>query len=117
MTGVFGSVRIITASGDVDLDGCAQSLRCGSASGEIGVCLEQTPEKLDVSSKSGDCEIVIPDGEGFTLQFSTVSGDLDSEFSLVGPIGARSGEAIYLDGGGRTFRVSSISGDIALRQR
>ena len=59
----------------------------------------------------------MPSGEGFTLQFSTVSGELDSDFPLVGPIGTRSGEAIYLDGGGRTFRMSSISGDIALRQQ
>ena len=58
----------------------------------------------------------MPGGVGFTLQFSTVSGDLDSDFELVGPIGSRSGEAIYLDGGGRTFHISSVSGDISLRQ-
>ena len=117
LTGGFRSVRIGTASGDVDLTGAAETLQCSSASGDLNADLKQVPQSLDLHSKSGDCEIVMPDGEGFTLQFSTVSGELDSDFALVGPIGKRSGEAIYLDGGGRTFRMSSVSGDISLRQQ
>ena len=61
------------------------------------------------------CEF-LPEGEGFTLQFRTVSGELETDFPLVGPVGSRSGEAIYLDGGGRTFLLSSVSGDISLRR-
>jgi len=116
LTGSFDTVRASTASGDIQLEGSARELRCSTASGDMEVSLDQMPEKLEASSKSGDCVIAMPDGEGFTLQFSTVSGELDSEFQLVGPIGKRSGEAIYLDGGGRTFRVSTISGDINLHQ-
>ncbi len=117
LAGGFDEVHVSTASGDADLSGSARALRCSTASGDVEANLEQVPEQLDMSSKSGDCEVVMPDGEGFTLQFSTVSGELDSDFPLVGPIGKRSGEAIYLDGGGRTFRMSSISGDINLRQK
>lgn len=117
LTGQFDTVRANTASGDVELEGSARELSCNTTSGDVVVQVDQVPEKLEMSSKSGDCEITMPDGEGFTLQFSTVSGELDSEFPLVGPIGKRSGEAIYLDGGGRTFRMSSISGDLSLRQQ
>ncbi|MDE7220217.1 MAG: DUF4097 domain-containing protein [Oscillospiraceae bacterium] len=117
MTGVFGTVKAATASGDMELAGTVRELRCSSASGDVDARLQQMPEQMELSSKSGDCQVSMPDGEGFTLQFSTVSGELDSDFPLVGPIGKRSGEAIYLDGGGRVFRVSSISGDITLRQR
>ena len=109
-------MRAGTASGEIEVEGGARELRCNTASGDVEVQVDQVPEKLEMSSKSGDCEIAMPDGEGFTLQFSTVSGELDSDFQLVGPIGKRSGEAIYLDGGGRTFRISSVSGDIGLRQ-
>ena len=115
LSGSFDSVRAATASGEIELEGSARELRCNTASGDVDVRVDQVPEKLEATSKSGDCEVAMPDGEGFTLQFSTVSGELDSEFQLVGPIGKRSGEAIYLDGGGRTFRMSSISGDINLR--
>lgn len=117
LTGRFDTVRVSTASGEISLEGGARELRCNTASGDVEVQTDQVPEKLDMSSKSGDCEIAMPGGEGFTLQFSTVSGELDSSFPLVGPIGKRSGEAIYLDGGGRTFRMSSISGDLTLRQQ
>jgi len=116
LTGSFDTVRVNTASGDIELEGSARELRCNTASGDVEVRVDRAPEKLETSSKSGDCDIAMPDGEGFTLQFSTVSGELDSDFQLVGPIGKRSGEAIYLDGGGRTFRVSTISGDITLNQ-
>ena len=117
LTGGFGAVKIGTASGDIDITGSVQELRCSSASGDVEADLQQMPVQMDVASKSGDCEITLPGGEGFALQFSTVSGELYSDFTLVGPIGKRSGEAIYLDGGGRTFRMSSISGDITLRQQ
>lgn len=117
LTGRFDAVRVNTASGEISLEGGARELRCNTASGDVEVQTDQVPEKLEMSSKSGDCEIAMPGGEGFTLQFSTVSGELDSSFPLVGPIGKRSGEAIYLDGGGRTFRMSSVSGDLTLRQQ
>lgn len=116
LTGRFDTVRAGTASGEIELEGSVRELRCNTASGDVTVRVDQMPEKLEMSSKSGDCEIAMPGGEGFTLQFSTVSGELESDFQLVGPIGKRSGEAIYLDGGGRTFRMSSISGDLSLRQ-
>ena len=114
LSGSFETVRTGTASGEIELEGCAREIRCSTASGDVDVRVDQVPEKLDLTSKSGDCQVSMPDGEGFTLQFSTVSGELESDFQLVGPIGKRSGEAIYLDGGGRTFRMSSVSGDLSL---
>ena len=115
--GGFDTVRAGTSSGEICLTGEARELRCISASGDVELELLQAPEHLEVSSKSGDCEAAMPAGEGFTLRFNTVSGELDSDFPLVGPIGKRSGEAIYLDGGGRSFSMSSVSGDITLRQK
>ncbi len=73
------------------------------------------PDQLELSSKSGDCEAAIPEGQGFALRFSTVSGELDTGFPLVGPLGSRSGEAMYLDGGGRSYRMSTVSGDLTIR--
>lgn len=117
LIGGFDTVRAATASGDVELTGNARELSCTTASGDLEATFQQAPEQLEMHTKSGDCKAAMPGEEGFTLQFSTVSGELDSDFSLVGPLGKRSGEAIYLDGGGRTYRMSSISGDITLRRR
>lgn len=116
LAGAFGAVKAGTASGDLEVTGSVRQLRCSSASGDLEVRTDVVPQQMEVHSKSGDCQVRMPGGEGFSLQFSTVSGDLNTDFPLVGPIGARSGEAMYLDGGGRTFHVSSISGDISLHQ-
>ena len=116
LNGAFGAVRAVTASGDIDICGSARELRLSSASGDVELETSLQPEAMEVSSKSGDCEIAMPGTEGFTLRFSSVSGELDAGFPLVGPMGARSGEAVYMDGGTRTYHVSSISGDITLRQ-
>ena len=112
--GNLGTARAASMSGDVELNGGVKAAKCSSASGDITMTLAAVPEQLELSSKSGDCQVQMPGGQGFTLQFSTVSGELSTDFPLVGPIGARSGEAIYLDGGDRAFRISSVSGDISL---
>ena len=73
------------------------------------------PQLLEGSTRSGDYEIRIPDGLGFTLEFRTVSGDLESSFPLVGPVNFRSGEAMYLDGGESRMVLTSVSGDLSLK--
>ena len=116
LSGNFGEIRSSSASGDIEVSGGVQRMHGSSASGDVDLHSEILPQELELSSKSGDCGVHLPGGEGFTLQFSTVSGELQTDFELVGPVGARSGEAIYLDGGGRTFHITSISGDLELYQ-
>lgn len=114
ISGRFGAVRASSMSGELEIAGSMETARCSSASGDITLNANEMPRQLELSSKSGSCSVSMPDGEGFALRFETVSGDLESDFPLVGPIGAKSGEAIYLDGGDRSFHISSVSGDISL---
>ena len=112
-----GGVQGETMSGDLEVSGSVQSVKLATASGDIALDSTAVPQSMDLRSKSGDCEAVFPGGQGFTLQFEAISGDLDSDFPLVGPMGQRSGEAVYLDGGQRTYRLASVSGDLTLRQK
>ena len=112
-----GGVQGETMSGDLEVSGSIQSAKLATASGDIALDSTAVPQSMDLHSKSGDCEAVFPGGQGFTLQFEAISGDLDSDFPLVGPMGQRSGEAVYLDGGQRTYRLASVSGDLTLRQK
>jgi DUF4097 and DUF4098 domain-containing protein YvlB len=50
------------------------------------------------------------------VKLHTLSGDLSTDFELVGPMGRKSGTAVYLDDGNSTFTLSSTSGDIVLEQ-
>ena len=112
-----GGVQGETMSGDLEVSGSVQSVKLATASGDITLDSTAVPQSMDLRSKSGDCEAAFPGGQGFTLQFEAISGDLDSDFPLVGPMGQRSGEAVYLDGGQRTYRLASVSGDLTLRQK
>ncbi|MBR2896249.1 MAG: DUF4097 family beta strand repeat protein [Oscillospiraceae bacterium] len=114
--GDFMEVHSNTVSGDISVGGTVRSVACHSMSGDIRVEQGVLPEKMTLNSKSGDCGARIPSEQGFTLNFSTKSGELHTDFDLVGPMGRKSGSATYLGGGDRTFTLSSFSGDLMLKQ-
>lgn len=108
-----------TASGDVEFSGDIRDLKAISASGDLSFTAESLPEAVTMTTKSGDCSLSVPDSDGFNLQFSTVSGELHSDFF---PIAERrgagkAGNVRYKDGGnGRKFALNTVSGDIELRK-
>lgn len=120
---VTAAVLAQTASGDVSLSGEIRALKADTASGDLELQTGLLPEALELSTKSGDCSVSLPDSDGFVVRYSTVSGELSSELPLT-DAGAgqarragRAGEARYQDGGdGRVFTLSTISGDIELRK-
>lgn len=116
LKGDYTELTARTASGDIDLRGAAQSIRCATASGDVELHLNALPHTLDASSKSGDIDLRIPDGLGFRLGFRTVSGDLWTDFDLVGSLSSRCREAVYLDGGSCEMTLETISGDATLRR-
>lgn len=114
--GMAHEAELTTKSGDLEFRGDLGILVGSSISGDIDVESGVLPARLSIDTKSGDCNIRIPDGEGFTVDYHTISGDLHSDMSLTGRIGQRSGKALYRDGGDRTFFVSSVSGDISIKK-
>ena len=116
LAGQVGSLWANTASGDIQFAGAVQSAQASSASGDVIMTCDPLPEKAELTSKSGDCELSVPEGVGFSLQYSVVTGEMESEFDLTGAVGTKNGGAIYLDGGESALSLSSVSGDIALRR-
>ena len=116
ISGTAGTVHCSSMSGDVEVNSSADIVYCSSMSGDVSTEIETVPHELRVDSKSGDCCVRIPDGQGFTVNLRTMSGDMNTDFELVGTLGKKSTDAIYLDGGNRNFSISSISGDISLKK-
>jgi len=114
LTGSFGSVSASSVSGDVTIGDSFNSISCNSMSGDVDVESNVLPEALNLSSKSGDVSARIPDDEGFSVNFQGI--DFSTDFDLVGPMGRRSGSAVYLNGGDRTFTINTSSGDISLEK-
>ena len=113
MAMVATSVEANSASGDITLEGTAGAVKCHTASGDVDLQLEELPGQITVGSTSGDCRVHVPDREGFSVAYKTVSGDFGTNFALTGT----KGERVYLDGGNTRITVSTFSGDIILRRR
>lgn len=110
-----------TASGDVSLSGDVfDDVKALTASGDLDLNCGTLPDVLQLATKSGDCSVSIPDSGGFIVRFSTVSGEIGSDFPLTTaagePLHRRAREAFYKDGGGRVFTLSTVSGDIELEK-
>lgn len=122
---VTAAALVETISGDVSLSGTIHALKADTTSGDLELRSDTLPETLELSTKSGDCSVCIPDSDGFLFRFFTVSGELHSDFPLTTAAGEQRGrggrigtaEARYKDGGdGRVFSLSSVSGHIELRE-
>lgn len=110
--GYAEKAELSTLSGDIAYTGDADAIACISTSGDIKVESGILPQNVKIETKSGDCNLKIPEGEGFVLNYRTISGELRSNMSLAGKFGERSGKVMYLDGGAREFFISTLSGDV-----
>lgn len=102
-----------SASGDITLEGTVGAVKCHTVSGDMDLQLCELPGEISAGSTSGDCRIFLPDREGFSVTYKTLSGDFGTNFALTGS----KGERVYLDGGTARIAVSTVSGDIILRRR
>lgn len=102
-----------SVSGSVRLAGSAEALKVSTVSGSVKADLHTCPQSMNVDTVSGGIHIALPDNEGFTVKYSSVSSRLDTQFPVMGAIGKKSGNATY--GNGKAlFRLSTVSGGMRL---
>src|SRR5699024_10523433 len=73
------TVQLATISGDVYYTGTASEMSVSTVSGDVTEHFAVTPERLAADTVSGSVLFSLPD-EDWTLDFTTVSGALDSQF-------------------------------------
>ena len=100
------SAELTTVSGKIDLDGSFRQVTGGSTSGEVDLTLRKCPDRIELNTVSGNMDLELPRNAGFTLDYSTVSGDLESDFPLTtdGTCG---------DGSG-SITIETTSGDLKI---
>lgn len=100
------SAELTTVSGKIDLDGSFRQVTGGSTSGEVDLTLRKCPDRIELNTVSGNVDLELPRNAGFTLDYSTVSGDLESDFPLTtdGTCG---------DGSG-SITINTTSGDLKI---
>ena len=120
LSGVSGEIRASSASGTVKVKDSAGSVNASSASGNVEVELSRVEGDGDMhfSSASGNVEVRLPATIDATVEMSTVSGDLETNFPIevekakYGPGKRARGQ---LGGGSRILKISSASGDVSLK--
>lgn len=104
-------MNIDTASGDIRFIGNLTTLDCDAASASVYAVLTNTPSRLDMSSMSGDLEIILPGDAGFTLAMDAMSSDFESDFETT----MKNGNYVCGDGRCR-INVDALSGDVIIRK-
>ena len=100
-----------TASGDVLFKGSLGKLECDAASAEILLELTNVPKGVDLDTASGNLDITLPEGAGFTVTIDTMSGEFVSDFETAN----RNGR--FVAGDGRCqIDVDSMSGNVNIQK-
>lgn len=104
------SLECNTVSGDIKASGAISRFDLDSTSGNADIVSSVPLKKLETDTVSGDVTVTIPENDGFSLEFDTVSGDLDCDFALA----KRYGQSIYKNGSAE-FEADSTSGDLTIK--
>ena len=96
-----------TVSGDISLTALpagSSSIDCVTVSGEVRISCTAHPDEIDFKSVSGNLRLTLPKGScRYTLDFSTVSGDRDTDR--------------FISGGDETCDITAetVSGNVELQ--
>lgn len=105
-------LKVEIVSGDTDMDGAFEKIDLEAVSGDLRVVSEIFPRNVDAETVSGKITLDIPEGDGFTAKFDSVSGDFNTDFS----ISSKDGKKIYGNGGAE-YSFDTVSGDVNVNRR
>ena len=108
--GTFSKAELSTTSGEMILAGDAEKVEMFSTSGDMNLTGGGALRKAEVSTVSGEMLVTLPEDQGFTLQWDTISGDLDTGSRAV----TLNGEEYTYGDGAVDLRFSSVSGGLRL---
>lgn len=113
------SAELHSVSGDITANiVCEDILKAGTTSGDTEINFKVLPQKVSVSSISGDCTLIVPKDQSFSLQYKTVSGEFRTgDMVFNGIMKSKNGKLTYLDGGKSEVSMSSVSGDMEISAR
>lgn len=103
-------IQAHSVSGRVNIDGDAEHIMLDSVSGDLNFSTDSLDtNSISINTVSGDTKISLPEDCGFTLDNSSVSGELTSGFN------GRTEDDCYIYGDGYTeIEFDSVSGSITL---
>ena len=112
------SVDVDSTSGSVSMSGSLGRFQVDNVSGSIRIETDVMPSsKCSVETISGSVTIALPENNGFTLDYSSVSGSTENKFTgFRSDRKSRSGKDIYKNGDIK-ISAGTISGSIHVEKR
>ncbi len=108
---VIGNVNIESVSGDVVVKGSLDTLDAELVSGKINVTSDKQLSSLSMETVSGDITVTMPEGDGFTAEMDSVSGDMDIDFAVT-----TKGDKRINGDGSAEYSFETVSGDVKLKK-
>lgn len=117
-TGTGGPLRIVTRSKNIELTQAAGDIHIEDSDGDVNVTTAAPLGNIDITNRTGDLTLTVPDNVGFTVTASTTDdNDLDTDFPLqVTNNGDQKQISGTIGGGGVRLDLSTRHGDLQLRK-
>ncbi len=100
-----------TVSGAIKLQGAFTEVETDSVSGSTTITSDICPWEVNIDNVSGPATLLIPENQGFTARYDTVSGGFRCDF----PASILKSAVVYGDGSAN-FHITTISGSIRIEQ-
>lgn len=110
--GNIGVLKANSVSGEVFTDGAVvvHSVDVDTMSGAVSLQLASSPADVNIDTVSGGVQLTLPAGSGFTLQYDTVSGSMNCDFSVV-----LNGNKFITGDGSGSFDINTVSGGLRIK--
>ena len=100
-----------SVSGAIKLQGTFTEVETDNVSGSASITSDICPREVNMDNVSGSAALLIPENQGFTARYDTVSGGFRCDF----PASISKSAVIYGDGSA-SFHITSVSGSIRIEQ-
>ena len=104
-------LKVETVSGNLDFNGSLDKLDFNGVSAQANLVLRNQPKSIKLESVSGDLNLTLPEGCGFTVDKDTVSGRVSSELETV----EKNGKIVHGDGSCE-IEVEGVSSSVYIRK-
>lgn len=110
-------LNVVTKSGKIDVEGCDALVRLTSGTGDVRLSFDEITDGSGIEARSGNAEIIIPEGSSVALSYETetgefrsdmISGSVDGSYMFSFSGGER---LIYADVATGTLTVSKETGE------
>jgi DUF4097 and DUF4098 domain-containing protein YvlB len=106
---VANKAVVDTVSGSVELAGSFREIKCDSVSGSVTLAPGRDLQALRVDTVSGKVTLRLPENEGFTARYDSVSGAFRCDFEVI-----TGKDSVTYKNGNAQIKVDTVSGSISI---